>query len=108
MITPESLKTLDKAIDRASKGGVPALKDDVVSRLTFDFGSNLFRPSYDRPLWQTNIKTLMPLNPTITRASLQTLLMSINIFRNLITHHEPIFALDVSLMYKEIQQVEVY
>lgn len=108
MITPESLKTLERAIERASKGGAPAQKDDVVSRLTFDFWSNLFRPSYDRPLWQTNIKTLMPLNPTITRASLQTLLMSINNFRNRIAHHEPIFALDVSLMYKEILQVVGY
>lgn len=108
MITPESLNTLNKAIDRASKGAAPAQKDDVVSRLTFDFWSNLFRASYDRPLWQTNIKTLMPLNPTITRASLQTLLVSINSFRNRIAHHEPILSLDVSLMYKEILQVVGY
>lgn len=108
MITSESLATLKKAIDRASKGSAPAQKDDVVSRLTFDFWSNLFRASYDRPLWQTNIKTLMPLNPSITRASLQTLMMSINNFRNRIAHHEPIFALDVSLMHKEILQVVGY
>lgn len=108
MITSESLKTLKKAIDRASKSGAPAQKDDVVSRLTFDFWSNLFRSEYDRPLWQTNIKTLMPNNPAITRASLKTLLVSINDFRNRIAHHEPIFALDVSLMYKEILQVVGY
>ena len=108
ILTEESLATLNKARTRASKRGALPQKDDLVSRLTFDFWSNLFRPEYDRSLWQTNIKSLFPLNPTITRASLQALAISINNFRNRIAHHEPIFALDVSLAYRQIIDVVSY
>lgn len=108
ILTPESLAALNKASGRASKRGAPAQKDDLVSCLTFDFWSNLFRPEYDRSLWQTNIKSLFPQNPTITRASLQSLAKSINDFRNRIAHHEPIFTLDISLQYRQIVDVVSY
>lgn len=100
ILTPESRATLDKAVSRAARARASS-KDDVISRLTFDFWSNLFRPHYDRPIWQTGMKRLLP-NTVTTRARFKPLVMDINALRNRIAHHEPIFALDVSNQYKRI------
>ena len=108
LLTPQSLAALNKAKLRAAKKGKPAQKDDVVSRLTLDFWSNVFRAEYDRSLWQTNIKRLFPRNPAITRASLQQLVSSINRFRNRIAHHEPIFSQNVSSSYKQLIEIVGY
>jgi len=107
LLTTQSQTTLSKAKARASKQGT-IQKDDVVSRLTFDFWSNLFRAEYDRSLWQTNIKRLFPEKPDITRASLQQLVYQINQLRNRIAHHEPIFGRDISGSYKQIIEVVSY
>lgn len=107
LLTPQSQTSLNKAKARASKQGT-IQKDDVVSRLTFDFWSNLFRAEYDRSLWQTNIKRLFPEKPDITRASLQQLVYQINQLRNRIAHHEPIFGRNVSGSYKQIIEVVSY
>lgn len=107
-LTAESLASLNKAKSRASKGGAAAKKDDVISCLTFDFWSNLFRHEYDRPLWQTSMGQLLPNSAGMTRAQLQSLVMGINRFRNRIAHHEPIFALNVSSQYREILNVVEY
>ncbi|MCV4340326.1 Abi family protein [Pseudomonas capsici] len=108
ILTPESLASLTKAEGRASKGGAAAKKDDVISCLTFDFWSNLFRHEYDRPLWQTSMSQLLPNSVGMTRAQLQSLVVGINRFRNRIAHHEPIFALNVSSQYREILNVVEY
>lgn len=100
ILTPESRATLDKAVSRAEKARASS-KDDVIARLTFDFWSNLFRPHYDRAIWQTGMKCLLP-NTVITRARFKPLVMDINLLRNRIAHHEPIFAMDVSNQYKRI------
>ncbi|MFD2643216.1 Abi family protein [Pseudomonas japonica] len=102
LLTPESQATLSKAVSRATRVAGTASKDDVVSRLTFDFWSNLFRPHYDRPIWQTAMKQLLPNASTMTRARFKPLVMGINQLRNRIAHHEPIFALDVSNQYRDI------
>ncbi|WP_343599504.1 Abi family protein [Pseudomonas sp.] len=107
-LTAESLASLTKAKSRASKGGAAAKKDDVISCLTFDFWSNLFRPEYDRPFWQTSMGQLLPNSAGMTRAQLQSLVVGINRFRNRIAHHEPIFALNVSSQYREILNVVEY
>lgn len=101
-LTAESQATLIKAVARATKNDNSVAKDDVVSRLTFDFWSNLFRPHYDRPIWQTGMTRLLPNAQAMTRARFKPLVMSINQFRNRIAHHEPIFALNVSNQYKDI------
>lgn len=108
VLSAESLASLDKAVGRAGKGGAPAKKDDVISCLTFDFWSNLFRHEYDRPLWQKSMSQLLPNSATVTRAQFQPLVMGINHFRNRIAHHEPIFALNVSSQYKDILNVVEY
>lgn len=107
-LTPESLASLNKAKSRASKGGAAAKKDDVISCLTFDFWSNLFRHEYDRSFWQTSMGQLLPNSAGMTRAQLQSLVVGINRFRNRIAHHEPIFALNVSSQYREILNVVEY
>lgn len=101
VLTPESLASLRKATSRATKSGV-ARKDDVVSCLTFDFWSNLFRSHYDRSIWQTNMGQLLPCAAGMTRSQFKPLVMEINQLRNRIAHHEPIFAQDVSRHYRSM------
>lgn len=101
LLTPESLTSLQKAIQRANHQG-PAAKDDVIAHLTFDFWSNLFRPAYDRSIWQTSMPMLLPESPATTRAAFQPLVARINHFRNRIAHHEPIFSEDATLKFKDI------
>lgn len=101
ILTAESSASLRKAILRASRDG-KVLKDDVVSHLTFDFWSNLFRPEYDRPLWQAGMRLLLPGAPTTTRAEFQPRVARINRFRNRIAHHEPILSEDATLRLREI------
>lgn len=102
LLTEPSRDTLHRAIQRL---GANPTKDDVVATLTFDFWSNLFRADYDRPLWQRNMHRLLPHASTSTRASFERLLKPINRFRNRIAHHEPIFHMDVSGLYKDILDV---
>ncbi len=104
ILTPESLQALDKAIARAGeeKGPNPS-PGQIVATLTFDFWSNLFRPEYDRPIWQVHLRKVLPHLPKgRTRADVQTVVKAINRLRNRIAHHEPIFRWDVSGSYRTI------
>jgi hypothetical protein len=97
ILSTESLKSLNKGINRAKTSSTA----DVVSELTFDFWSNLFRPEYDRPLWQTHIQYLLP-NENWARKHFQSLVKAINKFRNRIAHHEPIIGMDISKIHSDI------
>lgn len=96
-LNTESLGSLEKGKNRAKT----ASTNDIVSELTFDFWSNLFRAEYDRPLWQTQMQNLLP-NQAYTRKSLQQHVKEINHFRNRIAHHEPILGLDLSKVHTQI------
>jgi hypothetical protein len=96
-LSTESLRSLDTGIDRAKSNSTV----DIVSVLTFDFWSNLFRSEYDRPLWQTNMNSLLP-NKRYTRKQFQKEVRHINLFRNRIAHHEPIFKYDISKEHARI------
>jgi len=104
MLSIESNNSLQKAIRRSP---LNAPKDDIVSQLTLDFWSNLFRAEYDRPLWQANMKRLLP-NISVTRKFLQKLVVQINKIRNRIAHHEPILDLNVSKIHQDIVDVVSY
>lgn len=94
-----SLSSLDKAIERSKSSN----NWDIVSNITFDFWSNLFRDEYDRPLWQTRIHLLFSGN--ITRKKIQKELEDLNYLRNRIAHHEPILKLDLSKLYTRLLNV---
>lgn len=96
-LTAESLDALNKGIQRAKSLNTK----DIVSTLTFDFWSNLFRPEYDRPFWQSNMQKLLP-NVVKTRHEFQQDVKKLNQFRNRIAHHEPIHNFDILLCHKEI------
>lgn len=98
ILNPESLGSLDIAISRSKSNRT----EDIVSTLSFDFWSNLFRDEYDRGLWQTNMGKLTPLQSGETRKSFQNKIKVINKFRNRVAHHEPIHTVDVSSMHKDI------
>lgn len=97
-LSDESQSALDKGMKRAKS----TKTEDVVATLTFDFWSNLFRPEYDRPFWQKNMKILTPCAPDTTRRDLQRAVKALNDFRNRIAHHEPIHSLDVSIQHSKI------
>lgn len=101
LLSQESNNSLQKALGRFRK--IPS-KDDVISELSLDFWSNLFRAEYDRSIWQTNIKILFPCN-TFTRASLQPEISKINRLRNRIAHHEPILDLNTSDIHAKILNI---
>jgi hypothetical protein len=93
-LSSESLDALDRGIHRAKRPN----KEDIVATLTFDFWSNLFRPEYDRFVWQTNMKKLLP-NNTLTRKEFEKVVRKINEFRNRIAHYEPIHKINLSEMH---------
>ncbi|HGF7372025.1 TPA: Abi family protein [Vibrio cholerae] len=99
-LSEESLKALDKAIDRAKTNKT----EDIVATLTFDFWSNLFRSEYDRSFWQTHMKTVLP-NTTVTRKQFQPIVRDINELRNRIAHYEPIHLFNISEWHKKIMDV---
>lgn len=96
-LTPESLKSLDKGINRAKSNNT----GDIVSELTFDFWSNLFRDEYDRSLWQINMDNLLP-NTHYSRKDFQNIVKDINKLRNRIAHYEPIHKKNVSSLHTKI------
>lgn len=96
-LSPESMDALDRGINRAKRPN----KEDIVATLTFDFWSNLFRPEYDRFVWQTNMKALLP-NASFTRKDFEKVVRNINDFRNRIAHYEPIHKINLSQMHVDI------
>lgn len=96
-LTEESLDALDRGTRRAKRPN----KEDIVATLTFDFWSNLFRPEYDRFIWQTNMGKLLP-NAKMTRKEFERVVKDINDFRNRIAHHEPIHKIDLSKVHVDI------
>ena len=97
ILSHQSLSALDKAIARAGTTAAP----DIVATLTFDFWSNLFRPEYDRSLWQTRMRALLPFI-TRKRSEFQPVIRDLNRFRNRVAHHEPIYQLNVSQMHSKV------
>lgn len=102
ILTTQSRSSIDTAIARTRHKSKPEI-DDIIASLTFDFWSNLFRPEYDRLLWQSRMKRLLPQRP-FSRRDFQQLLASINYLRNRIAHHEPIHYLNLSLEHSNIME----
>jgi hypothetical protein len=102
ILMPAGLSTLDKAIQRA---GVGAARSRVVAELTFDFWSNLFRSEYGA-LWRIGLNIVFPNLPKTTkRHDIQTMVRSINQFRNRVAHHEPVLDLNVTDIYASIVEL---
>ncbi len=102
-LTEESLRSLRRAVDRAEALERNPPRGQVVATLTFDFWSNLFRPDYDRPLWQVNLRRALPhCPPGVTRADVQVLVRDINFLRNRIAHHEPILSVNATAVHADV------
>ncbi|GAA0217381.1 hypothetical protein QOZ96_002646 [Brevundimonas nasdae] len=98
------VQAIDTAITRIEDDKkARASREQIVAALTFDFWSNLFRPDYDRPLWQVHLRRVLPhLAPGLTRADVQILVREINRLRNRVAHHEPVLGLDLNALHKSI------
>lgn len=84
----------------------PARREQIIAALTFDFWSNLFRPDYDRPLWQVHLRQVLPhLGDGLTRADVQLLVRDINRLRNRVAHHEPVLGLDLNALHRSILEL---
>lgn len=80
-----------------------ASRVQVIAALTFDFWSNLFRPNYDRPLWQVHLRQVLPHLPAgLTRANVQVMVRDVNRLRNRVAHHEPVLGLDLNGLLRSI------
>lgn len=98
-LTVQSRDTVDKALTRLIEDGNAApTPNDVIAKLTFDFWSNLFRKDYIW-LWETLIprtdryilRHAFPNLPAEEgRGQIQSLVRSVNRFRNRVAHHEPV------------------
>lgn len=90
-LTPQSLSSLDKAINRAGGGS----RGKVIAELTFDFWSNLFRPEYSN-FWRTKVNnTFTGLARNEGRQKIQSLVRTINLLRNRVAHYEPVLDVNV-------------
>lgn len=96
-LTTESLSSLMVAINRANSNST----DSIVSGLSFDFWSNLFRPEYHSIFWQKLLPLMLPLG-NISRQKIQSRARDINFFRNRIAHHEPIHHRDIVKIHDDI------
>lgn len=100
ILTQESRDALDRGIDRSNSNNT----GDIVSTLTFDFWSNLFRDEYDRSIWQTKMHDLLP-NVSKTRKNFQRDIRDVNHFRNRIAHHEPVYKLNLSQIHADLIEI---
>ncbi|HIF9225888.1 TPA: Abi family protein [Photobacterium damselae] len=99
ILSHKSAESLGKGISRANNGST----DDIVSELTFDFWSNLFRPEY-ASFWQTRMDKILP-NEHFTLNDFRKLVVDINYLRNRIAHHEPILNINASNTHSNILRV---
>ncbi len=98
-LSPESLGSLNKAINRA---GVNADHGQVVAELSFDFWSNLLRSEYAE-FWRTELNKVFPnIKHDQTRHDIQMIVRDINDFRNRVAHHEPVLDRNINDIYAKI------
>lgn len=102
-LSVESLLALDKGIARSDNGST----GKVISELTFDFWSNLFRKEYYFPFWQENLSKVIPYS-SLNLKDFRKVLITINQFRNRVAHHEPILKLDLSTLHSQIIETMGY
>ena len=93
ILTEKSLTALDRVIDRV---GID-YRGKVISGLTFDFWSNLFREDYDE-FWEEHVSATFPVLSTDDEwKEIRELAIQINRFRNRVAHHEPIIGHDANM-----------
>ncbi len=101
ILTPESLNSLEKAIERTRSDE----RGQVVAELTFDFWSNLFRTDYAE-LWRTKSNITFPgLAHGEGRSEIQSLVRKINGLRNRVAHHEPILDMNAPDLHSKIIKI---
>lgn len=77
----------------------------LVSGLSFGFWQHMLTKRYDRPLWDTGLRTSFPLLPrAMGRQEVHDRIESIRRWRNRIAHHKAIFDKAPSAKYQETLQ----
>lgn len=80
-------RSVDSAIQKC--GGVSATPGRVMAELGFGFWSHLTTASHEKSIWVPYLHHAYP-TPT-TRSDVDKVITNINIVRNRIAHHEPVF-----------------
>ncbi|MGO1594681.1 MAG: Abi family protein [Ancrocorticia sp.] len=80
-----------RSVDAAIRGcgGVRATPGKVMAELSFGFWRHLTSSSHEKTVWVPYLHHAYP--PKTNRASVDRIIGNINIVRNRIAHHEPIF-----------------
>jgi hypothetical protein len=115
LLASEDARMVAIARDALRRRGKPLTPGRLVAELSFGFWTRLLRRPYDQgtakhpgagcPLWTaTNLKQAFPNMPSRAREreQLHQRYNAARVFRNRVSHHEPIFHLDLPKMHREL------
>lgn len=105
VLTQRERDAVAQAKDELIKEGKPTDSDRMVAQLKFGFWTSLLSREYERQLWPHLLSASFPYIPRRqrTRAFIAERLVKIRRLRNRVSHHEPIFKLDLPLLYNEVE-----
>lgn len=106
LLTPREQEAVTEAKDELRKQGKPQEPNRLVAELTLGFWTSLLSRDYERRFWPHLLAPAFPFipRPQRTRATVAGRLHQIRQLRNRISHHEPIFKLNLPRLYGEIEE----
>jgi hypothetical protein len=108
IFTRDEQRRLSEAKQRQSQQRKQAVvsTDAIVADLSAGFWVALLSSAYKVPYtWQYNLGRVFPNDRALTRETAHTLSVKILKLRNRIAHHEPIYELQLSSTYAELQRI---
>jgi hypothetical protein len=88
---------------RLQKRDLKLQTGQIVASLSFGFWTGMLKSRYNPDLWTRQFRTSFPYFPLLdTQRSLAQACSRIANFRNRVSHHEPIFNKDLSVIHGEI------
>lgn len=100
LIGQDSTAKIEQAISRIKRQSKSPTVDRIVAALSFDFWARLLTSDFDRPIWQTRLRSVFPNLPAgSSRGELRTLCVQIRDFRNRVAHYEPVLREDLSKIH---------
>jgi Abi-like protein len=100
---PEMIKNLNRARSKAKDATGTVRPGKVVAELTFGFWRYLLTAHYEASLWTPALRYAFP--QRIARSTVYDLVEKINILRNRVAHHEPIYRRNLQTDISRIEQL---
>lgn len=106
LISPETELNIQRVQERLIRAGYKIETDRIVAGLSFDFWATMLKKDFDRPVWQTRLRTVFPHLPGgFGLGDMRELVRNVKNLRNRIAHHEPILRVNHSAMHTNILRV---